>query len=147
MKEVWIFATIWLAMIAMGCWEASVEGRNPWDKRKLVWKIVFTKNLSLPSYHFYLFWVMWPLIVFVLPLIIYGWNLKLFGILISAYFSGMIIEDFTWYIVNPAVKLKEFYSKFSDYYPWLKIKGQKIIPLGYIVGIIIAVASWYFLWR
>ncbi|MDD5098696.1 MAG: hypothetical protein PHD31_03215 [Candidatus Pacebacteria bacterium] len=89
---------------------------------------------------------MLPLLL-TLPFIIYGWNIKLFGILLSAYSSGMIIQDFCWYLVNPVVKLKEFWTNFSDYYPWLRIKNKKIIPIGYISGILIAILSWYFLWK
>ena len=133
-------------MFAMSFWEAYVEGRNSWGKGKLGWKINLGKYFTIHAYHFYIFWVMFPLLL-TLPLIISGWNLRLFGILLSAYFSGMVLEDFGWYIVNPVVKFKEFWSDFSNYYPWLRIKGKKIIPTGYLVGILIAVLSWYYLWR
>ena len=84
---------------------------------------------------------------FTLPLVVYGWDLRLFGILVSVYFSGLVIEDFFWYVVNPVVKFKEFWTSITDFYPWIKIRGRKIIPLGYIFGIAIAIASWYFLWK
>ena len=146
MNAILIIIWIWLEMIAMSFWEAYVEGRNAWNKNKLGWEIRFAKNLSLPAYHFYVFCIMFPLLL-TLPLIIYGWNLKLFGILVSAYFSGMVIEDFMWFVVNPAVKFKEFWTSFSDYYPWLRFKNKKIIPIGYIIEILISIASWYFIWR
>jgi len=133
-------------MIAMSFWEAYVEGRNPRNKRKLGWEIKLGKYFVLPSYHFFVFFVMWPLLLS-LPLVIYGWNTRLFGILFSAYISGTLVEDFGWFVVNPEVKLKEFWTDFSDYYPWLKIKGKKIVPLGYIVGILISLLSWYLFWR
>ena len=66
MIAILIILIIWAAMVAMGFWEAYVEGRNPWDKRKLGWKLKLGKY-SLPAYHFYCFWVMWPLLVFALP--------------------------------------------------------------------------------
>lgn len=146
MDALFILLWIYAAMIAMAFWESYAEGRNPWDKRKLGWKIKLGKRFVLPAYHFYLFCVMWPLLL-ALPLVIYGWKTELFGILASAYFSGMVLQDFMWYVVNPAVKLREFWTGFSDYYPWLRIGGKKIIPVGYILGILLAVASWYFLWR
>lgn len=144
MKIVLIFIWIYMAMIAMSFWESYVEGRNPWDKRKLGWKIKMGRY-CLPAYHFYVFFIMWPLLLS-LPLIIYGWDLKLFGILISAYFSGMIIQDFMWFVVNPAVKLSEFNSKWVKYYPWIKI-GKFEIPTFYVVGLIISALSWYFIWK
>lgn len=145
MQVILIFVCIWTAMIAMSFWEAYSEGRNAWDKKKLGWKIKIGGFVET-AYHFFLFCVMWPILL-ILPLIVSGWDFRLFGILISAYFSGMIIEDFMWYVVNPKVKLKELYSHFSDYYPWIRFKGRKIIPAGYLSGIIIALLSWYFIWR
>jgi hypothetical protein len=88
---------------------------------------------------------MWLLLIY-LPILINGWDSRLFGILLSALFSGFIIEDFFWYVLNPKVKLKEFYSSFSDYYPWVKIGKQKIIPWFYVLGIAAAIASWLLLW-
>ncbi|HJZ06242.1 hypothetical protein A2634_02225 [Candidatus Amesbacteria bacterium RIFCSPHIGHO2_01_FULL_48_32] len=139
-----IFLIIYSAMIANSFWEAYVEGRNAWDKGKLGWKLTFGRY-SLPAYHFFLFVVMWPLILS-LPLVIYGWNTRLFGILLSAYFSGMVIEDFGWWLVNPAVKLSEFGPKFITFFPWLTI-GRVQIPLPYLLGLSAAFISWYFLWR
>jgi hypothetical protein len=133
-------------MIATSFWEAYVEGRNCWDKKKLGWKLKIGKHFVLPAYHFYLFVIMWPLLLS-LPLVIYGWNTKLFGILFSAYLLGATIEDIGWYVVNPKVKFKEFFTSFSDYFPWIKINGKKIIPVNYVVSFILALLSWYFLWR
>jgi hypothetical protein len=144
-QPVFIFLWIYAAMVAHSFWEAYVEGRNAWDKRKLGWKLTIGRY-CLPAYHFWLFWIMYPILLS-LPLVIYGWDFKLFGILISAYASGMVIQDFMWYVVNPEVKISEFWTSFSDYFPFLKIGGRKIVPWGYIAGIIVAVLSWWFLWR
>ena len=132
-------------MIAMAFWESSVEGRNAWDKKKLGWKLKIGKYVITSRYHFWV-WAMFAFLL-ALPLIVSGWNLQLFGILISAVASGAALEDFMWYVVNPAVKFKEWYSHFSDYYPWIRIGKIKIIPLGYAKGILIALLSWYFIWR
>ena len=145
MKILIIFAWIYLAMIALAFSESYVEGRNAWDKGKVGWKIKIRK-FKLTSYHFFMFVIMLPMLLF-LPLVVYGWNTRLFGILISAYLSGLVIEDFFWYIVNPVVKFRELYSDFSDYYPWVKIQNRKIIPFGYIIWIVLAILSWLLLWR
>lgn len=145
MNTLLIFIWIYAAMIATAFWEAYAEGKNSWDKKKLGWEVRIGKKFVLSGYHFYIFVVMWPLLL-TLPLVIYGWDTELFGILVSAYFSGIILEDFAWYHVNPAVKPKAFWTKFSDYYPWIRLKGKKIIPVGYVLGLLIAILSWYFLW-
>lgn len=146
MQTILIFVAIYGAMIATAFWEAYVEGRNPWDKRKSGWKLRFGKGFVLPAYHFYLFIITFPLLL-TLPFMIYGWNTRLFGVVLSAYVTGLVLEDFTWFIVNPSVQLQEFWTDFTDYYPWIKINGKKIVPVGYILGVAIAVLSWCFLWR
>jgi hypothetical protein len=140
-----IFLWVWAAFIAMGVWESSVEGRNAWDKHKLGWKLKIKNTVILTKYHFYLFHVMIPLLMS-LPLIIYGWDVKLFGILLSAYFTGLMIEDFSWYIFNPVVKMKEFGPRYGKYYPWITI-GKFQMPLYYLISTILAILSWAIFWR
>ncbi len=81
-----------------------------------------------------------------LPIIIYGFDKKIFGILVSAFSLGFTLEDFVYFIVNPYFGLKKFNSKIAKWYPWIKI-GKIELPVSYIIGIGIAVLSWYFLWR
>lgn len=145
MKPLLVFAVIWAAMTANAFWEAYVEGANPWDRRKLGWKIKLSSTFCFPAYHFFLFGVMWPLLL-ALPLVIYGWDTKLFGIMLSAYTTGLVLEDYLWFVVNPAVKLSQFNPEWADYYPWSKF-GKFQIPTAYIYEVIIAILSWFFLWR
>ena len=145
MKILIIFIWIYGAMIALAFSESFVEGRNVWDKGKVGWKIKIGK-FKFTGYHFFMFVIMLPLLLF-LPLVIYGWDTRLFGIIVSAYFSGLVVEDIFWYIVNPVVKFRELYSNFSNYYPWIKMRNRKIIPLGYVLWIGLAVLSWLLLWR
>jgi hypothetical protein len=145
MKTILIFVWIWGAMVAMAFWEAYVEGRNAWDKGKLGWKVRLGPGLVLTGYHFYLFVIMWPLLL-TLPFVMYGWDARLFGIVLSAFVSGTVLEDFMWYVVNPAVKISELHTNFAAYYPRVPV-GKWKIPLGYFIGVGIAVLSWYFLWR
>jgi len=81
-----------------------------------------------------------------LPLVINDWDTKLFGILLSAYFSGTVIQDFMWYVVNPVVKFREFNSDFANYYPRIRF-GKVKIPTFYFIGLGIAVLSWLVLWK
>jgi len=140
-----IFTWVYAAMIATSFWEAYVEGDKPWDKGKLGWKIKYKGKVILTAYHFWLFIVMYPLLLS-LPFIIYGFNKILFGILLSAYFSGLIVEDFFWFIVNPKFKFKNWDSKHVKWYPWTKI-GPIEIPIYYLLSIGIALLSWHFIWR
>lgn len=140
-----VFVVMWLALLSMSFWESYVEGKNCWDRRKLGWKLRLPGGYVLPAYHFYLFVVMFPLLLS-LPLVINGWNTVVFGVLISAYLTGTIIEDFMWFVVNPECSLKNFNPEWVDYYPWFRL-GKVSIPVGYVVSLLISVLSWYFLWR
>lgn len=145
MNTILIFVWIYAAIVAMSFWEAYVEQRNAWNKGKIGWELRIGR-FTLPAYHFYVFWVMWPLLL-TLPFVIFGWDERVFGVIVSAYFSGMVVEDIMWYVVNPAVKFREFFSSFSDYYPWVRISGRKVVPVGYVLAFAVSVASWLFFWR
>ncbi len=137
---------IWIAFIAMAFWESSVEGREAGNRGKIGFKIRFLGRNYITRYHFFLFYIMLPIFIY-LPLIIYGWNLKLFGVLLSAHFSGILIEDFAWFLVNPKINIKrDFTPKFVNYYPWIKL-GKLFIPLYYIFNLAIALMSWVFIWK
>lgn len=144
-KILLIFAWVYIAMIANSFWESYLEGRDTWDKHKFGWSIKLGSHYVLPAYHVYLFIIMWPMLL-LLPMIIYGWNTRLFGVLLSAYFSGLSIEDFFWYVVNPIVKFKEFTPRFAKYYPWIVI-GRFKIPAGYVISVLLAVISWLLFWK
>lgn len=143
--ELKIFLTIWIAMIATSMWEASVEGKNYWDKGKNGWKWKVGKYVLLTRYHFFLFGVAYPALLSLI-FVIYGFNLKLFGIILSAYASGMILEDFFWFVFNPFYGIKKFNSKNVVWYPWIKI-GKLEFPLSYVLLLSLSVISWLLLWK
>jgi len=134
-----IIIYIWLAFIAMSFWETSVEGKKAWDKGKVGWKLKIGKYVALTRYHFWVYVMV--IMLLALPFLIYGWNKYLFGIILAAFFSGWVIEDFFWYVLNPVVKVKALNTKFASYYPRLTF-GKTKIPVGYFVGIILAVISY-----
>ena len=140
-----VFLWIYAAMIATSFWEAYVEGKHPWDQGKLGWKLKFGNYTVLTAYHFFLFYLTFPLLL-TLPFIVSGFNQVLLGILISAYATGLIIEDFFWFIVNPTFHIKNWNPDHVHWYPWLKI-GKAYIPVFYVVALLISVGSWFFIWR
>lgn len=145
MNPALIFIWVYAAMIANSFWEAYSEGKNVWDKGKLGWKLKYKGKVVLSAYHFWLFLVMHPLLLS-LPLIIYGFDTKVFGMLLSAYFSGLVVQDFFWFVVNPTFEIKNWNSKHVTWYPWIKA-GRIEIPLYYIIGISLALLSWIAFWR
>jgi len=139
-----VFALVWLAMIAIGFWESRVEGKNAWGKKKLGWKLRYKKRVLFTSYHFWLFVVMVPAFL-AIPLVL-NFSIELLGIILSAFFSGLVVEDFTWFVVNPVFPFKKFNSKDAKWHIWVKL-GKFEIPATYIISILLAIASWFFLWK
>ena len=145
MESIWILITVWIAMISSSFWEAYAEGPNPWARAMYTWRLRISKKVVLTGYHFFLFFITYPVLIVVLPLVVAGFSWQLFGILVSALFTGYITDDFFWFLVNPKYSFRDFNAEKVDWYPWLKI-GRIQIPWGYIIGILIALLSWYFLW-
>lgn len=124
--------------------EKTIEGPNAWARKTYGFKTKIKKRITLTEYHlwFYLFLIMWLLF----PFVIFGFDLRIFGILISAFSISLIIEDFTYFIVNPYFGIKKFNPKDANWYPWINL-GIIKIPLTYLIGVIISLLSWFFLWR
>ncbi|MBN2102132.1 MAG: hypothetical protein JW716_04645 [Candidatus Aenigmarchaeota archaeon] len=139
-----IFAWVYAAMIATGFWESHAEGKDSWDKGKIGWKIKWRGKVVGTEYHFWLFIVCYPLFI-TLPLVIAGFTWRLFGILMSAYLSGLIIEDIFWYISNPKFNLKEWGPKKVTWFKWVGI-GKFKLPINYIVCLAFAVILWILFW-
>jgi len=132
-----IILAIWVACCATGFWEAYVEGMNYWDKGKLGWKIKTKKQVWLTAYHFWLFWVMYPALLFI-PLYMSDFSFEMVKTIGFGYFIGAIIEDFTWFIANPLFKLKDWGPKKVVWYPWIKFTKNTGIPTFYVAGFVIA---------
>ena len=140
METFLIFICIVLAFISMSFWEAYVEGSHPWAGRSKK----DHGRLKITAYHRGVYAMVFFFLL--VPLIIAEFNLRLFGVIVSASALGFIVEDFLWFIINPYFSLKDFNSKKVYWYPWIKI-GKFEIPFLYVIGILIFVLSWYFLWR
>ena len=139
-----VIGAIWVAMVATGFWEAAVEGEDAWNKGKLGWKIKWKRRVILTSYHFWLFLVMFPALLAIALIIDFSWNL--FGIILSGYAAGLIIEDYMWFVANPKFKLSNFNPRDVKWHIWFRF-GKFYIPYSYIVSFIIALASWFFIWK
>jgi hypothetical protein len=137
MSPFFLFIIIWAAMVANSFWEAYVEAGNPFDRGKLGWKLRYRGRVVFTAYHFWLFVVMWPLLL-AIPFVLFGFDRILFLIVASAYISGLVIEDFFWFVVHPDWKMKDWNSKRVTWYPWFKI-GRFEFPRYYVLGILLSV--------
>ncbi|MFH1248651.1 MAG: hypothetical protein V1660_00675 [archaeon] len=137
--EVFVLFYIFAVYIAIAFWEANMEGEFGWAARQCGWCIDF-KIWKLTAYHFWLWIVMVPLFL-ALPFVIFGFHNKMFGIVLAGYFFGAIVEDFTWFFVNPKVPFTKFNSKYVTWYPWIKFKNFEV-PTFYVLYLLIGSIVW-----
>ena len=82
------------------------------------------------------------LFLLLVPLAASGWSTRLFGLLISLGFIGIMLEDFLWFVINPKYSLKKFNSKDAYWYPWIKI-GKFEMPVIYAICFLVSLLSWF----
>ena len=132
--DIVVIGIIWAAMIASGVWESSSEGVRSWAKGKLGWRIG-TEPWVLTRYHFFLFWITFPLLLSI-PLVL-NYSTELLRTIAFGYMTGVIIQDFSWFAFNPRWGIKRFNPKYVEWHAWVRI-GPLQVPTLYIVGISIA---------
>jgi hypothetical protein len=138
-------------LIAAFCFaklEISIEGRDGWAANLPTWrksnaliKFVFG-DYPITGYHF---WMVTSLLLMLhLPLVMgIEWSLSLELKMISSFIFALIVEDFLWFVLNPAFGLKKFRRGMI---PWHK-QWFLGVPTGYIpqlvIALIILIASYY----
>jgi len=132
-----IFFVEVLAFISISFWAAAMEGPTGglFGKRGID---VFGVKLSAD---FWIFCVMAPLFL-LLPLLVGGFESKLFGTLAAGAFIGGMLEDFFWFVVNPYYGVAKFNSTYATWLSWIKI-GAFEIPNFYPLNIAAAVVVWF----
>ena len=128
-----VFGLVQAAMVATAFWEAYIEGPEGWAENQVGWSIKIG-SFTYTAYHFWLYWVMIPLLL-AIPFAIIGWDAHLFWVLVFAYLVGTTVEDFMWFVVNPVYPFSKFNAQGTPWHQWVSI-GKIQIPIFYIVRII-----------
>ena len=130
--------------------EIQIEGANGWAASLSTWRIehgilldLFWGGRPMTGYHAWVFSFMAA--VFHLPLLIKGeFSLKLEARIISCLMLFWIIEDFLWFVFNPAFGLAKFNPANI---PWHKHWALGM-PTDYSVFLICGLTLfWYSFWR
>jgi len=129
MKDIFIFLYIQLIFLSIGFWEAYLEGKGGWAANQCGWRIKFWPR-SLDAYHFWCWVIMIPMFL-ILPFIIFGFVWHYFWLVIASALIGTVLEDFTWFVVNPEFPLRDFNSEKVKWHKWWKF-GKFEIPDFYI---------------
>lgn len=129
-----IFAIVISAIFAL--LEIQIEGKNGWASKLPTWKInnPFKKFINWPyltGYHLFLNLLFFSILQ--LPFILgFPFNFKNEILIFELFFLIMMIEDFFWFVFNPAWGIKKFFTKEV---PWHSGKIL-FLPSNYWVGFI-----------
>jgi len=142
----WIlFAWIMLGFVGLAFLESTVEGEMGGGEATRGWRKSFF-GYDLKEYHFWLWFVVVPIFVFS-PLLVVGWDQRLFGTLAIAYLLGGVLEDFAYFAVNPHFGLGKWSSSNAKWMPWFRV-GRLEVPQFYVRNLVAAVMVWLLLlWR
>ncbi len=122
-----ILIFVFLAAIITAILEIQIEGPAGWAKNLPTWRsnpekwyvkvICFILNKKeLTGYHL-AFWLQ-TLLFFHAPLFWrFSWNISLEAHIIASFLLFMMLEDFLWFVFNPAFGIKKFQKQ---YIPWHK---------------------------
>lgn len=128
--------------------EIQIEGPNGWAESLPTWRIdehwlldIFWGGRPMTGYHAWVFTFM--MLVFHLPVFMHGldqWTLKEEARIIASLQIFWTVEDFLWFVLNPAYGI----SKFSRHMiPWHK-KWFLFMPVDYWTFLIVAgLLMWY----
>lgn len=143
-----LFATIaWVALLAFffAHIEIQIEGANGWATSLPTWRIEehwmldwFWGGRAMTGYHAWVF----PFIAlfFHFPVLFNGtWTVRVECRLLACIILFWLIEDFLWFVLNPAYGIERFSA---DFIPWHKnwLLGA---PVDYWVGMPIAILLLY----
>jgi hypothetical protein len=125
--------------------EIQIEGKDGWAKNLPTWKnnnkltnLIIGKDYPLTGYHLWAFITLFLFIQFPffmgMPFSIQE-ELKL----ISMLFLIAVLEDFLWFVLNPAYGIRKFNSKEVKWHKWVSP-----LPLPYIILLSLTIIINYF---
>lgn len=137
-----VFGWVMLGFVCLAFLERTVEGELAGGEGTKGWRRSFF-GYSVKEYHFWLWYVVVPIFVFS-PLLVAGFDTRLFGTLAAAYLLGGILEDFVYFLVNPHFGLKRWNSRDAKWMPWVRL-GRFEVPQFYVRNSVLAAVIWYLL--
>lgn len=103
--------------------EIQIEGSRGWAQDLPTWrkyyegagplKALFNKNRPLTGYHLYLNLLLFLLMQF--GFLLSGWSLSGEYYLMSALLFILVLEDFLWFVLNPAYGISKFKPQYIEW--------------------------------
>ncbi len=121
--------------------EIQIEGKDGWAASLPTWRIekhwlldIFWGGRAMTGYHAWMF--SFIALVFHLPLFVFGsWTLKFEARVLGCLMFFWIIEDFLWFVLNPAFGLRKFRP---DSVLWHKY-WFFFVPVDYAVFVVVGI--------
>lgn len=135
-----IVAVVW------ALWEIQIEGSNGWAKKLPTWRytskwiVKLLGGRPLTGYHFWM-WI-FLLAIIHLPYFFTRWNWRKEMLLIGFFFTLITLEDFFWFVFNPAFGIKKFHKNNLDI--WWYRKWWLGLPNVYWISFAIIIILFYF---
>jgi hypothetical protein len=102
---------VFLAVI-LALWEIQIEGRDGWAAKLPTWRLekgwAVRLNGGNPVTGYHVFLITFTLAVVHLPLFFAPWRWRLESLLLGFYLGMVLLEDFLWFVLNPAYGIKNF---------------------------------------
>lgn len=132
-------------------WEVQIEGKNGWAgalptwRKEKGWIVRLLGGRPLTGYHICMVTFLILMFHFVFFFTSWSWGKELF--IIGFFLAFLLVEDFFWFLLNPAFRLKGFSKKnpnlwwhkswwgpVPDFYWYYSILAGLLIYFGYRLG-------------
>lgn len=135
-----------IVSIFWALWEIQIEDGNGWAAKLPTWRRInklISKLLGgrpLTGYHFWM-WI-FLLTMIHLPCFFARWNWRKEMLIVGFFFTLVTLEDFFWFVFNPAFGVKKFRRDNLDI--WWYCTWWLWVPNAYWFALAIILISFYF---
>ena len=134
MKNAAIFLVEILAIVSFSLWAVAIEGPTGGGLDHYIYGGL--------SANFLIFYVTMPLFLLLPVLASRAFDSKLIGTVISGAMVGGVLQDFSWFLINPNFGVQKFTSVHATWLSWVNL-GFFELPTFYVICIVVAVLSWF----
>ena len=98
--------------IILALWEIQIEGKDGWAANSPGWRlekgwlVKLTGGRPITGYH--VFMTIFIIALVHLPLFFVSWTWRLESLLLGFYLGMVLLEDFSWFVLNPYYGIKSF---------------------------------------
>jgi hypothetical protein len=98
--------------IILALWEIQIEGKDGWAANSPGWRlekgwlVKLTGGRPITGYH--VFMTVFLIALVHLPVFFVSWSWRLESLLLGFYLGMVLLEDFSWFVLNPYYGIKSF---------------------------------------